>query len=146
MLELFITFLASFLVWFMVAGLFVLARKPGPSRREMVLHSLLAAFLAWSIAHLIKLVFPTPRPFELNGDTPLTLFAKSDGSFPSGHTALAFALATSVFLHRHKVGLIFILAAIVVGLARVFGNVHYPVDILGGAAIGVTTALLISRH
>src|SRR3990167_8901060 len=129
-----ITFLASFLVWFMVAGSLFLAPR-----------SLLAGFIAWSTAQLIKWFYHTPRPFEINGHTPLTLFANPDGSFPSGHTALAFALAISVLLHRRNLGLIFITAALLVGLGRVLSNVHYPIDILAGAGLGISTALLLHR-
>lgn len=129
-----ITFLASFLVWFMAAAALFLARG-----------SLLAGIIAWSLSQFIKWFHHTPRPFEINGHTPLTLFANSDGSFPSGHTALAFALATSVLLHRRNLGLIFIAAAMLVGVGRVLSNVHYPIDILAGAAIGITTALLLHQ-
>lgn len=129
-----ITFLASFLVWFMVAGALFLARG-----------SLPAGVIAWSFSQLVKWLHHTPRPFEINGHTPLTLFANSDGSFPSGHTALAFALATSVLLHHRRLGLIFITAALLVGAGRVLSNVHYPIDIIAGAAIGITTALLLHQ-
>lgn len=127
-----ITFLASLLVWFMVAAALFLARG-----------SLSAGIIAWSLSQLVKWLHHTPRPFEINGATTFTLWAKPDGSFPSGHTALAFALATSVLLHRRRLGLIFIAAALLVGTGRVLSNVHYPIDILVGAAIGVTTALLL---
>ncbi len=140
-----ITFLASFLVWFMIASLFFLGYRDGKLKRELALHALLAGFIAWSTAQLIKRFYHTPRPFEINGHTPLTLFANPDGSFPSGHTALAFALATSVLLHHRHLGLIFITAALLVGTGRVLSNVHYPIDILAGAAIGTTTALLLHQ-
>ena len=138
-----ITFLASFLVWFMVAGLFFLGYRNGRLKRELALHALLDGFIAWSTDQLIKWFYHPTRPFAFNGHTPLTLFANSDGSFPSGHTALAFALAISVLLHRRNLGLIFITAALLVGVGRVLSNVHYPIAILAGAAIGITTALLI---
>lgn len=129
-----ITFLASFLVWFMVAAALFLARG-----------SLLAGVIAWSLSQLVKWLHHTPRPFEINGATTFTLWAKPDGSFPSGHTALAFALATSVLLHHRRLGLIFIVAALLVGTGRVLSNVHYPIDILVGAATGTATALLLHR-
>ena len=129
-----ITFLASFLVWFMVAAAALLAR-----------HALLPSLVALVIAQLLKWLHHTPRPFELNGAGTFTLWAKPDGSFPSGHTALAFALATSILLHRRNLGLIFITAALLVGLGRVLSNVHYPIDILAGAGLGITTALLLHR-
>lgn len=97
------------------------------------------------IAQIIKALFPTLRPFELNGLTPMVFLPSSDGAFPSGHAAAAFALATSVFLHNKKVGLLYEIGAVIVGIARVLGNVHYPVDILGGAIVGIVVAFVIEK-
>ena len=145
MTDLLITFLASFLIWLMFGGLLILWLIDGKFKKEQVLHALLAVAVAWGVAQVIKAIFPTVRPFELNGLTPLTLLPSSDGAFPSGHTAAAFALATTIWLHDKKVGSAFVVAAIVVGVARVWGNVHYPIDIVGGAVLGAITAFVIEK-
>lgn len=145
MTNILITFLASFLIWFMFAGLLILWVIDGRIKREQVLHALLAVAVAWGIAQVIKAIFPTIRPFELNNLIPLTLFPSNDGAFPSGHAAAAFALATTIWLHDKRVGSAFVIAAIVVGVARVWGNVHYPIDILGGAVLGAATAFVIEK-
>ena len=145
MTDLLITFLASFLIWLMFLGLLILWVIDGKIKKEQVLHALLAVAVAWGIAQVIKAIFPTIRPFELNGLTPLTLLPSSDGAFPSGHSAAAFALATTIWLHDKKMGFVFVIAALVVGVARVLGNVHYPIDIVGGAVLGVTAAFVIER-
>jgi len=129
----------------MFAGLFVLWVTDGKIQREQVLHALLAAGTAWVIAQIIKALFPTLRPFELNGIAPMVFLPSSDGAFPSGHSAAAFALATSIFLHDKKVGLLYEVGAVTVGIARVLGNVHYPVDILGGAIVGIVVAFVIEK-
>lgn len=140
-----ITFLASFLIWFMFAGLLVLWVIDGKIKKEQILHAVLAALLAWVVAHLIKALFPTARPFEVNGLTPMAIIPPSDGAFPSGHTSAAFALATSLFLHDKKIGATYLISALLIGVARVIGNVHYPVDILGGALVGGVVAFLIDK-
>lgn len=145
MSEILITFFASFLVWFMFGGLFVLWVIDGKIKREQVVHALVSFALAWAISDIIKKVFPTLRPFEVNGLAPLTLIARGDGSFPSGHTASSFALATTIFLHNRRVGTGFLVAALVVGIGRILSNVHYPVDIVGGAIIGILISLLIEK-
>lgn len=129
----------------MFGGLLILWLIDGKIKREQVLHALLAVAVAWGIAQVIKAVFPTVRPFELNGLTPLTLLPSSDGAFPSGHSAAAFALATTIWLHDKKIGWVFVIAALVVGVARVLGHVHYPIDILGGAVLGAVVAFLIEK-
>lgn len=140
-----ITFFATFLIWFLYAGLIVLWFMDGKIKKEQVIHAILASFIAWMIAFLIKLIFPTVRPFIINGGGVDVLFRPEDGAFPSQHTALAFALATTIFMHDRKIGWYFLIGALVIGTARVLANVHYPVDILGGAFIGTLIAVLVEK-
>lgn len=58
-------------------------------------------------------------------------------SFPSGHTAAAFALAIALFGVFPFLAPVAVLAAIVVGYARMYLGVHYPVDVAAGGAIGL---------
>lgn len=143
MIEKAITFLASFLIWFMFAGLFVLWVIDGRIKKEQVLHALFAATLAWVLAEMIKSVFPTLRPFRFNGFPILTITVPGDSAFPSAHMALATALATAVFSHSKKLGIWFALAALAVGIGRIMANVHTPLDILGGAILGIAASYLI---
>lgn len=68
-------------------------------------------------------------------------------SFPSGHSAIAFALATSYVLSRAapsrtaRVGAI--AAATAVAVLRVVSARHFPSDVVGGAAVGVGSAVLV---
>lgn len=103
--------------------------------REALIHALLSSLLAWVIAGFIKEIFPTPRPFPYDGT----------GSFPSGHAAAAFAFGVSAFMHDGPVGTLMLIGSFLIGLARVMGNVHYPVDIIGGAVLGALVAYLIFR-
>lgn len=129
----------------MLVGLLILWLIDGKIKKEQALHALFAFTLSWVIAELLKSIFHTPRPFEVNGQPPLTLFAMSDGAFPSGHAASSFALALTIWLHDKKVGLLFIIAALVVGIARVLANVHYPIDILGGIVIGSLVSIALEN-
>ena len=140
-----ITFLASFLVWFMFLGLLALWIIDGKLKKEQAMHAFASAIVAWSIAQMIKTLMPIPRPFSLNGNRVLTLTQPIDGAFPSTHTAIAFAIGIAVFLHDKRYGAIFLVASLLVGAGRVLGNVHYPVDILGGAAIGGVVAIAMGK-
>jgi undecaprenyl-diphosphatase len=67
-------------------------------------------------------------------------YPPTDSSFPANSAGVAFSIATVVFFHHRKLGLLMYALAFMWGLARVFAGVHYPTDILGGAVIGVAFA------
>lgn len=141
-----ITFLASILIWLMFTGLLVLWVVDGRIKREQALHAFVAVLLAWVVTQMIKSLYPTPRPFELNGGPIFTISTYyASGAFPSTHSAVAFALAVTIWLHDRKVGLLFLISAVAVGLGRIYSNVHFPIDILGGAAIGGLIALVVNK-
>lgn len=141
----FITFLASFLIWVLFFGLFVLWVIDGKIKKEQVLHALFAMLATWLLAVVIKELFPTSRPYVVELADPLTITDPHDASFPSMHTAIAFALSTTIFLHDRKIGLIFILWSIFVALGRVLANVHYPIDTFGGATLGILVAFIVEK-
>jgi undecaprenyl-diphosphatase len=140
-----IEFFATFFIWFLYAGLIVLWFIDGRIKKEQVIHALLAGFIAWLLVMLIKYLFPTVRPFVLDGGRVDVLFRPTDSAFPSAHTALAFALAVTIFMHDRRVGWFYLVGALIIGVARVLANVHYPVDILGGALIGTLLAVVVEK-
>jgi len=140
-----ITFLASFLIWIMFFGLFVLWIIDGRVKKEQALHTFLASVFAWVLSGMIKFFFPTVRPFVAWGMDPLTITVPMDGSFPSIHTAVAFTIAVTLYLHDKALGSVYMVLAILVGGARILGNVHYPVDIFGGIVVGTLVALAVEK-
>lgn len=141
-----VTFFASVLIWILFAGLFVLWFIDGKIKKEQVLHALYASVSAWLIAFLVKVLFPTIRPFVQNGQDVMTITVPGDAAFPSQHTTLAFALAVTIFMHDKKYGWLYLLSALLIGVARVVANVHYPADIFGGALLGTLTAVVIEKR
>lgn len=139
-----VTFLASILIWLMFFGLIVLWVIDGKIKKETVIHALFASLIAWTITGIIKYFFPSFRPFQAEGLIPLTLTVPWDSTFPSGHTALAFALSVTILKHDKKVGILYLIMAGLVGIARIMAHVHYPIDIIVGALIGTVTSILTS--
>jgi len=85
---------------------------------------------------ILKRLISRPRPFETFHFVPLVL--EDDGqSFPSGHMTFFFAFSTAVYLYNKKAGIICYAASVLMGLARIYTGVHYPLDILGGMALGI---------
>lgn len=140
-----IEFFASVFLWILFAGLLVLWTLDGKIKKEQVIHALLSCLLAWAVVVTIKFFFPTIRPFVINGKGVGVIVAPFDGAFPSWHTAMAFALSVTIFMHDKKVGLLYLLGAILIGVARVYANVHYPMDILGGTFIGTLVAVVVEK-
>jgi len=67
-------------------------------------------------------------------------------SLPSGHTTLAFCLASILSYHLPKYRALFYLFAIIVGLWRVEELAHFPSDVLGGAMVGaIVGSILLER-
>jgi len=85
----------------------------------------------------MKLVFAEPRPCELLDSCPDTF------SFPSRHTGVAFAAATTIALvvRRRYLGVLAFGAAALVGYWRIAIGLHTLNDILGGVAVGVAVGI-----
>lgn len=140
-----IRFCASILIWLLFAGLIVLWFIDGRIKKEQVLHALYASFIAWVVAIALKHFFPTSRPYVLNGGETDVFIKPLNGSFPSEHMTWAFATAVTVFMHDRKIGWYFLGTALLIGIARVAANVHYPMDIAGGALIGTLAAVIVEK-
>ena len=105
--------------------------------------TILAVALAdWSAMGLKALVDRPRPPLRYPEPEPLVR-TPHDGSFPSGHAATSFAAATIMsFAFPRLAPFLFVLAALV-AWSRVYVGVHYPLDIIGGAILGVLVALAL---
>lgn len=140
-----ITFIASFLVWVMFLGLIILFVVDGKKKKEIALHAALSSVLAWVVSQMIKTLFPTQRPFWTNGRSLLTLTVPLGSSFPSVHSAVAFALAVTVSSHNKRLGKYFYVAAFLVASGRYLSNAHSVYDVVGGALLGVMVGLAVNK-
>jgi len=114
----------------------------------------LACLLAGLTSQFLKdQVFgPVPRPTTLFGEpTPLYLVpgVEMHGyySFPSGHTAIAFALATSLMLLTpwKSLRVLLLLLALIAGYSRVYLSQHFIEDVYAGSFVGLIAALIAHR-
>lgn len=92
----------------------------------------------------MKLIFNRERPYMGNGDGRFFAGNFSSGSFPSGHSALAWTLA-SVVAHEYPkwpVQLAMYSMATAVSTTRVTGGQHFPSDVFVGSTLG----FLVGRY
>jgi undecaprenyl-diphosphatase len=104
----------------------------------------LSAGLALLIASQLAALIDRPRPFV---DEParihLFIAHAADPGFPSDHATAAFAIATAILLRNRRWGLLALVMAIALAVGRVAVGVHFPTDVIAGAALGSATALLL---
>ena len=119
-----------------------LYRKEKTLRRN-ALNIFIIVALSAIVSNILKYAIDLPRPYEIY---PFILKLSSGGSpsFPSGHTAdaFAFAVAAGILFRKWFIIIPALSWAIVVGYSRMNLGVHYPSDVLGGAIIGATCAVV----
>jgi undecaprenyl-diphosphatase len=101
--------------------------------------SVIVGVLAWQLAKVLKAAVERGRPFSLMMDFARRAGTPYDGlGFVSGHSAVSFALAAVVapYVSRSRRALIWVLAS-VVGLSRIQVSAHMPLDVVGGAGLGL---------
>ena len=98
-------------------------------KRKWIIVLLLCGVVAVGVGNLIKFMVGRPRPV-----IPPGLFPGS--SFPSGHTAIAFATLPVLDREFPKLKTFWLVFIILVGFSRLYFNYHFLSDVVGGALLG----------
>lgn len=137
-------FFAEYLPYLMVFGFLILIFRESGARRKFYLFAegALAVILARGIiTEGIRFFYNVQRPFAALGFSPL--IAESGASFPSGHMAWFFALTVTVWFANRKWGMWFFALSAAMGVARIYVGVHWPLDVVAGAAFGLVSGWFI---
>ena len=95
------------------------------------------------ISYGLKQAIGRERPNLAYAEPKPLVHAPHDGSFPSGHATVSFACATLLSFYVPRAAPLFFLLAAAIAWSRVYVGVHYPLDVLGGAALGVLIAIAL---
>jgi membrane-associated phospholipid phosphatase len=129
-------------LWLLVAG--ALAVIDGQRGRRAAGHGLIAIAIAAALANgPAKLLARRRRPSSRSH--PTLIRTPRSTSFPSGHSAAAFAFATGACAELPRLTPALVPLAGVVAYSRVHTGVHYPSDVAAGVGIGIGSGLLAAN-
>lgn len=136
-------------LWMASAAL--LAGFGGPTGRRAAVTGMVAVGLTSGVVNQgFKRLFHRDRPLRVDEDLNRHVRMPTSTSFPSGHSASAFAFAQSVSDTMPWTGIGLRILATAVAYSRIHTGVHYPADVAAGALIGMgigqTTADLVSKR
>jgi membrane-associated phospholipid phosphatase len=127
-------------LWLLVAG--GLSALGGRQGRRAAWSGLGAVALAAGVSNgPAKLLVRRRRP----SSRPALIPVPRSTSFPSGHTASAFAFATGASVELPLLAAVLVPLAGAVAYSRVHTGVHYPSDVAGGVAIGIGSGLIATH-
>ena len=139
-------FCAEYLGYVLLAVLAVFLAINFKKYWKMVLEAIIAAIITrFILTDFIRWLWFRPRPFVALNFISLINQSPKEASFPSGHASFFFALSTIVYFYNKKAGIIFYIASLLIVLGRVFVGIHWPLDILVGAILGVLTGWILNK-
>lgn len=128
------------LVWMAIAAAYaLLARRP-----PVFFATALAVLLAEVSSGTLKELIERDRPFVPEPEPEPIVRMPDTFSFPSGHATVSFACATVLAVVLPRLVVPFAVLAAAIAWSRVVVGVHYPLDVLGGAVLGVVLGLAVT--
>jgi undecaprenyl-diphosphatase len=130
-------------VWLAIAGVLFVA---SPARRQGAWRLMLAVGLASLLVDgVLKPAIGRDRPY-VGHDTVRVIYMKTGtSSFPSGHAALSMAGAAAAVQVLPAARIAWWALAAIIAVSRVYVGVHFPIDIVAGAILGLLCARLVLK-
>ena len=128
--------------WLLLGAVLAASGGDGPRQATLLLAG---AAVALAVSQALKRVCCRPRPSEgVCGRAGVQALAEHPDafSFPSGHTAVAFAVAAALGGTGDPLGAVALTLAVGIAASRVYLGAHYPLDVLVGAGLGAASGWL----
>lgn len=130
------------LVWFCLIIVLLLTKKYRRCGGMLLLTLTITFFLG---EFVLKPIIARPRPFIDNPNVLLLIPPPNGYSCPSNHASSSFAVAAMLCFYEKKSGIAALVLASLIAFSRIFLFVHYPTDVLLGAAMGILCSVLLYR-
>jgi undecaprenyl-diphosphatase len=147
-LDILFVIMAVYFAYVMVVlvAAFWFVKKDRLIARKVVILSAISGILAREVfANIIRTLYHRHRPYLTYHIHELISKGNDEASFPSGHATAMFAVASVIYFYNKKLGGFLYALSILTGISRVIVGVHYPSDIIAGAALGILTGYLVYK-
>lgn len=137
---------AQYLLFFiMAAAAAIWLYLPRHDKLGLAVQAIVSLVIVVVLIKVVAGLHADPRPFVVDPSIRPLFAHPADNGFPSDHTALAATVAILVLIYRRWLGALLLVAAIVVGAARMAAHVHHGQDIVAGLliaalAVGIASA------
>jgi undecaprenyl-diphosphatase len=148
---LFIAKYLIFIVALIAAGYWLTV--PAKEKIRLAVYGVIAGVVTFILMKVGSALFYDPRPFVAHHIVPLYPHGNDNG-FPSDHTAFSAIIAIIIYSASKRLGIALFVLAVLIGISRVIGHIHSPIDIVGslvfalagGAAAYFLTPKLLARY
>ncbi len=130
------------IIWIILSAVMIITKKYRKTGIKIAV-ALIFSFLVCNLC--LKPLIARPRPFTVNG-MKLIIPAPKDFSFPSGHTAAAFAAAVTLIKNkRSPFTVCALILAFLIAFSRLYLYVHFPTDVFAGMILGTVFAFIADK-
>ena len=125
-------------IWILITIILLIPKKT----RKVGILSLCSLLLCHVVNNLmIKNLVMRERPFNQFSELIPLVKKPTDFSFPSGHTAISFAVSGILVRYLDKkYGMTAIVFAVLIAFSRLYVGVHFPSDVLAGVVTGILSS------
>ena len=138
-------FIAEYLVIFLALAMMIYWFTGNRKNRVMVGCAMLTFIFAELIGKIAGEIHFNKQPFAELENVNQLIDKAVNNSFPSNHTMVFFSVCVTFWLFQRGWGFLWLIAAVLVGISRIWVGVHYPADVLTGAAISIVTASILYK-
>lgn len=106
-----------------------------------VIEMIVIPFVSFLIVSIVRKLVKAERPYEKYDFKPLVQKVSTQNSFPSRHVFSIFVISMGFLSVQIPLGILFLVLGILLALSRVAVGVHFPKDVIAGAAAGIVFGL-----